>query len=109
MAQGRIDAGRSRHSGPLIHNPSSLTVEKAGLRAIVFEESDLAFLEVDVAQTHVIATPAVLLLAVHEPHCHSALDLSLWLPMCCILQPSNTTASEGYVQSALSVSMNVAW
>jgi hypothetical protein len=68
--------------------------------------SDLASLGVDVAQTHVIVTRTVLLLAVREPHCHNALDLSLWLPLCCVLEAWNTTASKGYVQSALSASMN---
>jgi hypothetical protein len=74
----------------------------------MFEANDLASLGVDVAQTHVKATRAILLLAVREPHCHNALDLSLWLPLCCILEAWNTTASEGYVQSALSASMNTA-
>jgi hypothetical protein len=55
-----------------------------------------------------IATRAVLLLAVREPHCHNALDLSLWLPLCCILEAWNTTVFEGYVHSALSASMNAA-
>jgi hypothetical protein len=74
----------------------------------VSKASDLAFLKVDVARTYMIPTPAVLLLAVRELHCHNALDLSLWLPLCYMLQPLNTIASEGYVQSALSASMNVA-
>jgi hypothetical protein len=74
----------------------------------VSEASDLASLGIDVARTHVIATRVVLLLAIREPHCHNALDLSLWLPLCYILEAWNTTASEGYVQSALSVSMNTA-
>jgi hypothetical protein len=74
----------------------------------VSEASDLASLEVDVAQTYVIATRAVLLLVVHKLHCHNALNLFLWLPLCCILEAWNTTASEGYVQSALSASMNTA-
>jgi hypothetical protein len=68
----------------------------------VSEASDLAPLEVDVGRTHAIATRAVLLLVVLEPLCHNALDLSLWLPLCCILEAWNTIASEGYVQSALS-------
>jgi hypothetical protein len=63
----------------------------------VSEASDLASLEVDVARTHVIATRIVLLLGVREPHCYNALDQSLWLPLCCILEAWNTTASEGYV------------
>jgi hypothetical protein len=74
----------------------------------VSEACDLASLEVDVARTHVIATHTVLLLAVCECHCHNALDQSLWLPLYCILEAWNTIASEGYVQSALSASMNVA-
>jgi hypothetical protein len=74
----------------------------------VSEASDVAPLGVDVGRTHVIATRAVLLLAVPEPLCHNALDLSLWLPLCCILEAWSTTASKGYVQSALSASMNAA-
>jgi hypothetical protein len=74
----------------------------------VSEASDLAFMKIDVARTHVIVTRANLFLAIREPHCHNALDLFLWLPLCCILQPSNTTASKGYVQSALLASMNTA-
>jgi hypothetical protein len=74
----------------------------------VSEASDLAPLGVDVGWTHVIATRAILMLAVPEPLCRKALDLSLWLPLCCILEAWNTTASEGYVQSTLSASMNAA-
>jgi hypothetical protein len=70
------------------------------------EASDLVPLGVDVGRTHAIVTRAVLLLVVSKPLCHNALDLSLWLPLCCILEAWNTTASEGYVQSALSASMN---
>ena len=72
------------------------------------EASNLTPLGVDVGQTHVIATLAVLLLAVQEPLCHNALDLSLWHPLCCILEAWNTTASERYIESSLSMSMNVA-
>jgi hypothetical protein len=72
----------------------------------VSKARDLAPLGVDVGWTHVIATRAVLLLVVAEPLCHNALDLSLWLPLCYILEAWNTTASEGYVQSALLASMN---
>jgi hypothetical protein len=74
----------------------------------VSEASDVAPLGVDVGRTHVIVTRAVLLLAVPKFLCHNALDLSLWLPLCCILEAWSTTASEGYVQSALSASMNAA-
>ena len=70
------------------------------------EASDLALMGIDVGQTHVIATPIVLLLVVLDLLCHNALDLSLWHPLCCILETWNITASEGYVQSSLSASMN---
>jgi hypothetical protein len=74
----------------------------------VSETSTLASLGVDVAQTHIIETCVVLLMAVCKLHCHNALDLSLWLPLCCILEAWNTIASKGYVQSVLSASMNTA-
>jgi hypothetical protein len=92
----------------MIHNPLSTTVGEAAYYATVSKTSDLAPLGVDVGRTHAIATRVVLLLVVPKPLCHNALDLSLWLPLCCILEAWNTTASERYVQSALSVSMNTA-
>ena len=73
------------------------------------DASDLAPLAVDVGWAHMIATRAVLMLAVPETLCQNALDLFLLHPLRCILEAWNTFAFEVYVQSSLSISMNADW